>query len=727
MKNLLILLLLLSFFSKSLSQDNAENTIHLTQLPPEGIVLNKGWKYHSGDSPDWAKPGFDDKNWQQIDPTKDIRDIPELWKTDIGWFRLRFTIDSSLTQKGIAVLVEQTGASEIFMNGRLLKQFGKISDNVRKVQAATPVIGSFIGLPVSKPGEQVLAVRFAIPKNIPYIVFADRPNQTLALQVIETQAISSYLESNITVYFDFARTGLFLILSVLHLALFFFNPSQKGNLYFFIFTFVNCLSTFFIGIVYEHAQFAATKTLFFILSAVSFWVAFLFFLTAVYKTFNYPRRLIYWLSVTAFFLSIFFLFNNYHNGFNFGSVVFINLVFLDSLRITIPAAKEKKRGAKLVVAGISGFLVFYLLFYLFAYGYIPGGPYWIFGHLAFNISFLSLPIAISVYLALESSFANRLLKEKLKEVEQLSQRTLEQEQEKQQILSQQNETLEKQVQQRTSELSQSLKDLKETQSQLVQREKMASLGELTAGIAHEIQNPLNFVNNFSEVNTELIDELKSEKSKVKSERSEELENEILNDISQNLEKIARHGKRADAIVKGMLQHSRASTGKKQPTDVNALADEYLRLSYHGLRAKDKSFNATFKTDFDETIGKIEVIPQDMGRVLLNLYNNAFYSVNEKKKAPALKGENYEPIVSVQTKRENDKVIIAVSDNGIGIPQKAVDKIFQPFFTTKPTGQGTGLGLSLSYDIVKGHGGELKVETKENEGAEFIIQLPLKQL
>jgi len=264
-------------------------------------------------------------------------------------------------------------------------------------------------------------------------------------------------------------------------------------------------------------------------------------------------------------------------------------------------------------------------------------------------------------------------------------------------------------------------ELKSTQAQLIQQEKMASLGELTAGIAHEIQNPLNFVNNFSEVNTELIDELEQEIDKGNFDDVKI----ITKDLKDNEEKILHHGKRADAIVKGMLQHSRVSTGQKEPTDINALADEYLRLSYHGLRAKDKTFNATIKTDFDTTIGKINIVPQDIGRVLLNLFNNAFYAVMQKKNAPqSPKGEvGYQPTVSVCTKKVDSKIEIHVRDNGIGIPQKVVDKIFQPFFTTKPTGQGTGLGLSLSYDIIKAHGGEIKVETKEGEGAEFIIQLP----
>jgi signal transduction histidine kinase/ligand-binding sensor domain-containing protein len=267
------------------------------------------------------------------------------------------------------------------------------------------------------------------------------------------------------------------------------------------------------------------------------------------------------------------------------------------------------------------------------------------------------------------------------------------------------------------EIEKAYTELKATQSQLIQSEKMASLGELTAGIAHEIQNPLNFINNFSEVNRELIEELKAE---AKSGSHDNVIT-IANDISVNEEKINHHGKRADAIVKGMLQHSRSSTGVNEPADINSLADEFLRLSYHGLRAKDNSFNATMKTDFDESIGLVHIIPQDIGRVLLNLYNNAFYAVNEKKQSA---DPGYKPTVFVTTKKTDHKVTITIKDNGNGIPLKVVDKIFQPFFTTKPTGQGTGLGLSLSYDVVKAHGGEITVETKEGEGSTFIIQLPI---
>jgi signal transduction histidine kinase len=324
-------------------------------------------------------------------------------------------------------------------------------------------------------------------------------------------------------------------------------------------------------------------------------------------------------------------------------------------------------------------------------------------------------------------------KEIIKDVRINADKVVQLSEEKREQAENQQRILQEEVKRQTMEIRHTLDNLKATQKQLIQSEKMASLGELTAGIAHEIQNPLNFVNNFSEVNNELIEELKDEWSMVNGEKKEVAE-ELINDIQQNTEKILQHGKRAGAIVKSMLEHSRSSTGVKEPTDINKLVDEYLRLSYHGLRAKDKSFNAEMKTGFDESlsadkagIGKINIVAQDIGRVLLNLFNNAFYAVNEKQKAlvneeNAGKNNSYEPTVWVNTQKEEDRVTITVKDNGSGIPENIREKIFQPFFTTKPTGSGTGLGLSLSYDIVKAHGGEIKVKSKEGEGTEFIVQL-----
>ncbi len=325
-------------------------------------------------------------------------------------------------------------------------------------------------------------------------------------------------------------------------------------------------------------------------------------------------------------------------------------------------------------------------------------------------NFLYLVVGLLATLGLSLLWLNRQLFKRNKSIQRLSIENLQKEQEKQQILASQNETLEIQVNERTAAL-------KASQAQLIQSEKLASLGELTAGIAHEIQNPLNFVNNFAEVSAELLDEMNEELEKGDTDEAKA----IANDLKSNLTKIASHGKRASSIVKGMLEHSRSGSGVKELTDLNQMAEEYLRLAYHGLRAKDSSFSVQFETDLDPQIPRIEVIPQDLSRVLLNLINNAFYASNERAKTDAA----LKPMVSISTRKLSDKQVeIRVQDNGNGIPEGIRDKIFQPFFTTKPTGQGTGLGLSLAYDIVvKGHGGRLEVESKEGEGTGFIVKLP----
>jgi len=387
---------------------------------------------------------------------------------------------------------------------------------------------------------------------------------------------------------------------------------------------------------------------------------------------------------------------------------------------------KKLRGAQwAIVVG----LFFSLFMFCFFFVYLKISPTADFYRAYTLLSFfvLSFPISLLVYVSMR-------FKEIIQEVRLNADKVVLLSEEKRVQAENQQKMLQEEVNRQTMEIRDTLDNLKATQKQLIQSEKMASLGELTAGIAHEIQNPLNFVNNFSEVNREMIAEMKEEIAKGNYDEVKLL----ADDIEANEGKINHHGKRADAIVKGMLQHSRVASGQKEPTDINALCDEYLRLSYHGLRAKDKGFNASFETDFDESIGKIDVIPQDIGRVLLNLFNNAFYACAERSRNTAKarlnesfgkeqKSHNvisYEPIVSVATKKSGNSVTITVSDNGNGIPESIKEKIFQPFFTTKPTGQGTGLGLSLSYDIIKAHGGDIKVESKEEQGTEFIIQLPV---
>jgi two-component system NtrC family sensor kinase len=693
-------------------------------IPPPGMPLDKGWKWHAGDQAEWARPTFDDTTWEPIDPGQDIMDMPQVRQAPVGWFRLRFTVDSLMAQQSLALLIEQTGASEIYLNGRLLGKFGQVSTKTGQVRAATPSIGTFLGAPIRKAGEQILAVRFAMQTGLPYIEFVGNRNRAFSFLLTDATNINFFRQNDIRGPLDYFKFGFFLLLAIIHLSLFYFGTSRESNFYFFVSTFSLAINSILLALVDYYVQDAATKMGALITASVLYVVGAIFFLTALYSIFNHRRGIVYWSLLAYGFISIVLLFAHYHNSYNFGISLFAFLAFFEAIRIAFLGGQRKQMGATIIVGGSISFLVFYTLWAIILFKYLPGGPAWIYGHLAFNIGYLSMPVSISIYLALEASFNSRSLTEKLKEVEQLSE-------EKQHILASQNETLERKVGERTAELNQSLAQLKTTQNQLIQKEKLASLGELTAGIAHEIQNPLNFVNNFAEVSVELADELHQSVE----EGDKPLSQELANDLRQNMTQIELNGKRASNIVRAMLEHSSASSGERQPTDLNGLAEEYLRLAYHGFRAKDSFFTASLHTDFQPDLPPLEGVVQDLSRVLLNLYNNAFYALKqrllqENNDQPTTTGEPaaYEPTLWVSTRlvegQSNRRVIeLRVKDNGSGIPASIREKVFQPFFTTKPTGLGTGLGLSLSYDIItKGHSGEMWVDSEERKGTEFIIRL-----
>ncbi|NML66761.1 two-component sensor histidine kinase [Hymenobacter sp. RP-2-7] len=426
-------------------------------------------------------------------------------------------------------------------------------------------------------------------------------------------------------------------------------------------------------------------------------------------------------------LVLWFSFSNVVGQLSLAAVFLIGL--LEPVRLTVQGWHQGRRGIGFVAlgfAGALGSLLFAAGLRIYYYYHHIADSAIVLDNLVQLLLTLSPALGISLFLAYEFALDARLLQAKLGEVEHLSAQTLRQEQEKQALLATQNDTLEQQVAARTAEvlaqrnsLARALTELRATQGQLIQREKMASLGELTAGIAHEIQNPLNFVNNFAEVSAELLADLKAELAGGSPAEAQAL----ADDLTTNLLKIKDHGGRASGIVRGMLEHSRTSTGERAPTDVNALCDEYLRLAYHGLRAKDKSFNATLETDFAPSLPVVEAVAGDLGRVLLNLLTNAFYAVQQRQLAGADPG--YAPTVSVRTRQLDGRVQVEVRDNGSGIPEAIRPKVFQPFFTTKPAGEGTGLGLSLSYDIItQGHGGTLTVESEANAGTTFTLQLPL---
>ena len=687
----------------------------------DSAVLLTGWKYHEGDNSFWANAAYNDDDWEDGKfETTDISDFIHTHTSVMGWFRLKFIVPASVRSKSWSLTYDMVGVSELYLNGQSIMTRGVLDKDPEKVKAESQVAKPFT-ITLSNDSVQVLAVRFILQKDIPYIK-----------QIWSTNMIVSYIGStdaliklydnthhNFAFIICYFVTGVFFVLFILHICFYLYYPKIKYNFYYAIFTLLTCLAFILAPIMLEVTFIEPRMWLTFFYRFLVH-IYYVFYLLTIYSFFNYNKRIVFKILLSLTVVSVPLIF--YMKDIIVSNILLLLqlLYLLEAFRIVWPAQKAKREGTAMMLKGI----VIYLILYLPGIYFLSVGADNVktleFASLLLLAGVVTNSVMMSMAFGLRIANTNVVLRQKLIEVETLSK-------EKQEILTQQNKILEQQVIIRTSELKHSLEHLQSTQSQLIQSEKMASLGELTAGIAHEIQNPLNFVNNFSEVNKELIDEMQQEMDKGNYIDAKE----ISNDIKDNEEKINHHGKRADAIVKGMLQHSRSSTGHKQPSDINSLCDEYLRLCYHGIVAKDKSFNATLKTDFDESLGNINIVPQDIGRVILNILTNAFYAVNEKQKAPhGLKGgKEYEPLVTVTTRRsgsplgDGGKIEVSVKDNGNGIPQKVLNKIFQPFFTTKPTGQGTGLGLSLAYDIVKAHGGEIKVESKEGEGTEFIIQLP----
>lgn len=723
MKNGLIIFLL---FLLNTAFTWGQSIITIDSLPSEGLLLNKGWKWSAGDNPDWANPEFDDSGWQEVNPSQDLSKIPQLTKKGIGWFRATLEFSPLVAQKLTTLHINQSLASEIYINGLLAKKIGVVSTIPDSVKAVNVFRSAVIGLPysVSYPFVQI-SIRVAYEKHSFYNRVGFSRNYGMQAIITETDNANSVRDKvRYQIYYGWFQVGVSFILTFLHLAFFFLYPTQRANLYFSITTFFLGVAFLCIPLTLSYLDYLSSYFLAELVQTISFPVAYIFLVRAIYEIYHQKTGILYWFIVAFGVLVVLLLFTPYSLGSTLAELGTEFLMTAEVIRVTALALRRRQPGARLIMIGMGISLIMFTIFYaqLILGQYDPEEVAGIF---AYQAAVLCVPMSISLYLAINFSITNRDLIDKLQENNALTQRNLAQELEKQHLLAVQNELLESQVKERTAQLEHSLEELKSTQNQLVQREKMASLGELTAGIAHEIQNPLNFVNNFSEVNIELIEELQQEAP------IGGLGADLLADITQNLQKINFHGKRASSIVKSMLEHSRTSLGTVELTDLNALIDEYLLLSYHSFRAKDKTFNATMHKDFDQNVGKIKVVPQDFGRVILNLFNNAFYAVNQRATASLpLRVEGYKPTVTVSTLSTTlplggAAVEIRIKDNGTGIPETIAAKVFQPFFTTKPTGQGTGLGLSLSYDIVtKGHNGTLELITQENEGTEFIITIPV---
>ncbi len=699
-RNLLIICLLLPPGIRA----QTTGALQISSRAQQGwIQLDSTWRYRVGDDPSWSAPDFDDRSWSTINLTEslDLTKVPGFPADQrIFWFRIALRIDSALTMDQLVLRVLQSGASEIFINGKLVHRFGVIGPEAES-QFYNPSTQS-VSFPTIGKDSALLAVRFLnMPAHLPVFSVFKKSFLSLSISTLSYGADDPVMQNRRIRFNRWNITlGVTVILCILYMAFYLFFPTQQVNL---VFSLSSLFHALFMGaIVIEQNYHGPTFPVYFF-QALFQSPHTLLTLYCFYRIFELKFGGIYWTLQAFAVISVplAFVFDSQIVG----PILGVFALF-ETVRIGVISVRKNKGAWIILIFGALS-CTYWAIVTLSRLSLIdiPNiGAYLPFG-------FLLIPLSLAIYLGYSFGMTSISLRNKLGEVEQLSI-------EKEKILSDQNVVLEQQVKDRTAALNKSLEDLKSAQAMIVHNEKMASLGELTAGIAHEIQNPLNFVKNFSEVSTELMDEMKTELTA----GNLPLATEIAGDVRQNLDKIVHHSKRADGIVKGMLQHSRASSGAKEPTDLNALCDEYLRLAFHGLRAKDKSINVSLVTDFDPTMGKANVIPQEIGRVILNLVNNAVYAVSERSK----RGEvGYTPIVTLSTRKEGGKVIINVADNGTGIPPKVVDKIFQPFFTTKPTGEGnTGLGLSLSYDIVtKVHGGSLEVKSTEGQGATFEVKLP----
>jgi signal transduction histidine kinase len=675
------------------------------------LAPRDGWIFKQGNDTAWAKKDLDISGWKKLKPTEISAKLADKNGRAEGWFRIKIKPDSSFRKESFGFSISSWAAVDLYVDGKLISSYGNTGVNGKPFEEQRPTFNPPVPFNLIPRNSYIIALHFVdyVAPLPPRHLKSEDASLQYFIRLSSPNSISLAVKNIIQQYtYETIWGAVCGILTILFWLLYFQNRNEKNLRLIAVCASCFALGTFFEarqnapGISYDSYTVYSIGTALFVEGSL---IIIPFLLAKIFKRKISGAVKMFLFILSLVFITDLFVSNTTGNillGVSVLSIIVICLYYIIS-------SWKKLKGAQWAVAtGLLLSLFFILLFFLVSIYENIGFQYYFLFITGFELSF---PLSLLVYVAMR-------FKEYINEVQQNAKQVVQLSEEKRENALNQQKILQEEVNRQTAEIRTTLDNLKSAQSQLIQSEKMASLGELTAGIAHEIQNPLNFVNNFSDVNKELIEELKIKNYELKIE-DEEI-NELLNDIKANAEKINHHGKRADAIVKGMLQHSRQSSGQKEPTDINALADEYLRLSYHGLRAKDKNFNAEIKTDFDESIGKINIIPQDIGRVLLNLFNNAFYAVNEQK---TLNHVSYNPTVSVKTEKCDDKIYITVKDNGKGIPQKIIDKIFQPFFTTKPTGEGTGLGLSLSYDIIKAHGGEIKVESKEGEGSEFVITLP----
>ena len=657
-----------------------------------------GWKYQPGDDLQWADPEFDDSGWFDIPPGELTLDaMPDsLWK-GYGWWRYTFIADSSLYNEKLNLYYFGWGAAEVFLDGERVHTFGNFSTDPNKERFFTPTLAVHPPVFIAEQDTHTIAVRYSYHEAKSYKnlnkIFEGSGNYGLGFRFgFGTHTLNQHRAQLITYnsFVLFFSGAVLLVLLLLHVTLFFKFPEDRSNLSISIAVGSLLISVMTVySTVYLDVSFYWYTILTWIWSlSTSFAILFLpYVITQIFKLEKLKKVL--WLIAFHPLLAILLLFDSSISRYT--NLIVFSISFMLVCYICWKAFKSGKRGVQYVGIGAFGTLSLCIIYMLNSLAFIELSDQVFFLMIAFIYTLF--PLGMTLYVANSYGYLFN--------------------------------SLESEINERTKKLKASLENLKATQSQLVQQEKLASLGQLTAGIAHEIKNPLNFVNNFSDLSVELIEEaraeLKSQSSKSKFDSNEI--NELLDDIKTNLKKIHEHGSRADSIVKSMLLHSRGGSGEKNPTNLNAMIREYVNLSFHGMRAGKEPINVDINMDLDESIGDVPLIAEDFSRVILNLCNNAFDAMREKAiQNSELKIQNYSPKLTVRTKAENGNIHIEVEDNGSGIPEEMRDQIMQPFYTTKKGTEGTGLGLSISNDIIKAHGGTLDVRSSE-DGALFIIQLP----
>ncbi|MFT6204411.1 MAG: two-component system NtrC family sensor kinase [Spirosomataceae bacterium] len=689
-------------------------------------TLNHNWRVVYKDDSTFKSADFNDKAWKKADIDKSYRQLTDIQSDTVAWFRKNIYVDSATVGVPLLFDVKAAGAWEFYIDGELQSTFGKIDGErttlINRLAVRIPYI-------FKRSGEHQLTYRFLFDATAKIYKSADvRP-----LSLVVRKADQDSFQRDI---FDIKEAigiviGLFLLATIIHWFFYFqFKTDKRDAFNLFLSISMFCFTCY--GYISSPSIRTFTLDLYVtqeVAEGFLFTTGHCLLLIAVHKYLAQKSKVLLWVTVALVFtlglLANFFLDKSYST---YRNIAMVLIVLGFYVYLVIKAKRQNVKSSKTLLNALLYFLIVFvsvICIFIVVAGYIGmTRPENINDYLGIFVPLfiiivlagpqLAVSFAISADLAKEFVQTNKTLHKKVREIEYLSH-------EKEEILKEQNKKLEELVNVRTSELNQTVSNLKSTQAQLVQSEKLASLGELTAGIAHEIQNPLNFVNNFSEVSEELVEEVLEERVKEKDQRDEKLEEELLTDLKENLKKINHHGNRASSIVKSMLEHSRMSTGEKAQTNINALADEYLRLAYHGLRAKDRSFNAKMETHFDESLPEVSIVSQDIGRVFLNIINNAFQAP-----APADAPEDYIKQITISTQKIGNNLQVTIEDNGIGIPDEIKDKVFQPFFTTKKTGEGTGLGLSLAYDIItKSHSGTIEVNSVKNQGTQFVIELPMQ--